>query len=63
MPLTNAEKQTEEREMFSLENTEGYTQTECDELNNEFESRFLSGDWSNDREESENWFNDEVSKR
>ncbi len=49
--------------MFTLENTDGYTQTECDELNNEFEERFLNGDWSNDRDESEKWFNDEVSKR
>ncbi len=49
--------------MFTVENTAGYSQKQCDVLNAEFEERFLSGDWSDDREESENWFNDEVAKR
>ncbi len=57
------EKQTGDKKMFTLENTEGYTQAECDDLNAEFEERFLNGDWTDDRDQSEKWFNDEVAKR
>lgn len=50
--------------MFTLDNSEGYTQAECDELNAEFESRFQAGDWPTDnRDEAEQWFNDEVARR
>ena len=49
--------------MFTLYNTEGYTRTECDALNQEFETRFISGEWNFDRERAETAFNDEVSHR
>lgn len=50
--------------MFNLDNTSGYTQDECDELNAEFENRFQAGDWPTDiRDEAEKWFADEVAGR
>ena len=50
--------------MMTLENTEGYTQEECDKLNNEFKERFDRGDWpTDDEDEAEKWFNDEVARR
>jgi hypothetical protein len=50
--------------MMTLENTAGYVQSELDELNAEFDRRFQGGDWPTDnREEAEKWFADEVSHR
>ena len=49
--------------MFDLDNTEGYTQQDCDDLNVEFQSRFDCGEWGDDRDLAEKWFSDEVSKR
>ncbi len=50
--------------MFTLENTNGYTQLECNALNAEFERRFSAGEWGNaDRHEAEQWFSDEVARR
>lgn len=51
--------------MFTLNNTEGYTQAQCDELNEEFEARYAAGEWDylNDREQAEKAFCDEVSHR
>ena len=54
--------------MITLENTEGYTQGECDTLNAEFEKRYESGEWDflsepGRRDEAEKAFNDEVSRR
>ena len=49
--------------MFTLYNTEGYTQAECDELNNEFETRFAAGEFGDDRDQAEKTFSDEVSHR
>lgn len=50
--------------MMTLNNTEGYTQAELDELNAEFEQRFAANDWSTqNRDEAEKWFSDEVARR
>lgn len=32
--------------MMTLNNTDGYTQKELDELNQEFEARFNKGEWN-----------------
>ena len=49
---------------MTLENTEGYTQGELDVLNTEFITRFKKGDWdTDDKEEAEKWFDDEVARR
>lgn len=50
--------------MFSLENTTGYTQAECDALNAEFEIRWEIGEFSQwGRDEAEKIFADEVARR
>lgn len=50
--------------MFTLENTTGYTQDECDEINAEFERRYDAGDWGQlDREIAEKHFSDEIARR
>ena len=55
---------------MTLENTEGYTQGECDTLNAEFEKRYESGEWDflsayepDSRDEAEKVFDSEVSRR
>lgn len=50
--------------MMTMENTEGYLQSQLNELNAEFDRRFQDGDWPTDnREEAEQGFADEVSRR
>jgi len=50
--------------MMNLDNTEGYTQTSLDRLNEEFTGRFEDGDWpTDDIDEAEKWFADEVARR
>ena len=50
--------------MFRTDNTSGYSQQECDELNSEFAQRYAAGDWGQiEREQAEKSFADEVSRR
>ena len=49
--------------MFNLYNTEGYTQAECDALNQEFETRFTAGEFGGDRDQAEKNFSDRVARR
>lgn len=49
--------------MFTLDNTTGYTQSQCDALNAEFERRFAAGDWPIERAQAEKSFADEVATR
>ena len=49
--------------MFNLDNTTGYTEQQCDELNAEFERRFAAGDWPIDYYQAEKSFADEVAGR
>jgi hypothetical protein len=50
--------------MMTMENTSGYSQGELNALNEEFARRFSLGEWPTDnREEAEKWFSDEVCRR
>ena len=52
--------------MFTLQNTQGYSQTECDALNAEFETRMSEARierGSDEYHEAESRFADEVSRR
>lgn len=56
--------------MFTLQNTLGYTQRDCDALNREFERRYAAGEWGDDdgefgtaRSDAQKAFSDIVAGR
>lgn len=50
--------------MFTLQNTDGYTQEQLDEINEEFSDRWDSGEWAGwDLDDAEKAFAHEVAKR
>ena len=52
--------------LFTIENTEGYTQAELDALNAEWQHRVDTCGWDKDSAEyqqQQKWFSDEVAGR
>jgi hypothetical protein len=50
--------------MFTLQNTTGYTQQQCDELNTEFAARVAAGYYDKYPDgEAEKAFSDEIASR
>jgi hypothetical protein len=52
--------------MMTLQNTDGYSQAQLDELNAEFDRRFEAGEWNDygfDRDYAEEVFANEVSRQ